>query len=1183
MPERKKKSEISVADSAAPKLTVYSGIANYYWTSSLFNEVYLQNDVPGRYSEKWENLEAEGFSSFCNGFLDLCIDLKDIDSSRWSEAETVNKWIKRVMALLGWHDKCRSANQDPYGEEISFTILENGKKKCLRPDLLYVDEPKEVNYIAKTDNAEKKLIEARQFVLVPLEAKYWNRLEEYRQGKPEAKGKIEVSKLDDLDSLDPDAQCIRYQQILNKDFGILTDGKTWRLLHRELSNDSVRRCYQFNLGALREHVENGVSDQGRRAIFFEAAKYFYHFFSKDALCSRNGEEVFVNEILQYSRKYVDKVEQDLKKRFIQAMNYACNGYKRSVEQAKGVVNKELVRSVAESQLFNILFIKYCEARHVLPIRAQDYKPLSLTKIIDAHDNGAYDPERDLSTNEKYLARTFQHDFKYENDGNELYDRLIRLTKIVHDGTRPQDDFGFEIAGFRESVFTDAEWKFVKTHKLTNQEMSDIIFQLGYAESDIRGKSYQQIPYNYFSPRQLGSIYESFLEFRLDTATEEMFFFKDQWLPKRKLKEGTNTNKLPHVKKGGLFFTPDNEERKATGSYYTPDYVVQYIVSRTLDPILEEASSKQLLQVQLCDPAMGSGHFLSAAVNYLAQKYLEARAKESDTKEGLIDAKRKVLSSCIYGVDINSRAVKLAKLSLWLETASIGQKLDSLDTQLRCADSVTDEFKWKKEFEKPFGNGGFDVVVGNPPYRKERESKELLAKIKESTYGELYYEGKMDLWYFFLHRAIDISRSGGLISFIVPTYWLKSTGSEKLIEHIKKDAVFVEAVDFWKNKIFEDVSGQHMVFVLKHTSKEAEVLFKKYVEKDLSAEEIATALTGEKSSSVITLSVPSANIYTEDSKIDFESEQYRDLLDHMKSDAFELEDSQKVFEVSQGIVEAPDRISKEMAEDNRKPELADKGVFVVHRDEIKGLDFNKEEEKFVRPYLRAQDVERFGFDYNKWYVFYIGNKENKLIKANKKAYPSIVKHLDKFDGLITSSNGPYGIHRTREERYFTGEKLLCPNMFDRPVFAYCEPEYYVNFAFNVVVRHKDYSLKYLLGILNSTLGAFWFDRNGKKRGVNNDVGVAVMRKFPVKRLSLSTESGKKRHEEIIELVDKISDLKSELKGNSSKKQALEKKIAELEGDLDSAVFKLYGFSKEQIARVKQAVEATAKTDEESEAA
>ncbi|MBU1297612.1 MAG: Eco57I restriction-modification methylase domain-containing protein [Bacteroidetes bacterium] len=614
-----------------------------------------------------------------------------------------------------------------------------------------------------------------------------------------------------------------------------------------------------------------------------------------------------------------------------------------------------------------------------------------------------------------------------------------------------------------------------------------------------------------------------------------------------------------------------------------------------------------------DIACGSGSFLievyTQLLDYHTKYYLDhpEQAKKGDieTREGKtvlsLKKRQEILTNNIYGVDIDFQATEVTQLSLYLKLLEdvtmndafqyslLKEKiLPDLRNNIVCGNSLigTDILEGKlfdseeerklnpmnfeDAFPKVMQKGGFDAVVGNPPYRKERDSIEFIADLKRSKFGKQYYEGKMNLWYFFLHRAIELTKKGGFISFIVSSYWLKGSGARKLIQHVKAECSFVDTVEFTKNKIFDKVSGQHMIFTVIRDKKNQKVKCQRFTSEGLHPNEIARVLTEKSAKQSQVYSVDEVQFYTIDGKINFGLGSYLYILSHLEKSSFQLENGSGSFEVSQGIVEAPDSISRAVAEYANQPELAGEGVFVLSKREIKKIRFNEREKLFIKRYLHAADVSRYHWQFSGYFVFYIGNKENKQIDRARWLYPNISRHLDRYKGFITSSNRPYGIHRTRESRFFASEKLLCPNMFDRPNFAYCVDEYYVNFAFNVIISGQtSYSLKYLLGLLNSKLGAFWFNINGKKRGINNDVGVAVMRQFPVHRINFSNLAEIDWHDNIVNLVEQM--LSAKQRAAAAKTDAeinkLELQIDSLDRKIDEAVYELYGLTEEEIRTVE----------------
>ena len=732
---------------------------NPYWSSSLFNEVYLKKDFPVEYKDQWENTNIGSLYDFINGFENLVKEKEHENFTKWSEPDTITNWIRPVMTLLGW-ENFKKPNENYAIDNEYFSVDEGGKKKGYKPDLMYFDSPAHKKRLQESSD---KLEAARNNKFGPkmvLEAKYWDRLEEYKKGsKPRNKDTIndETTK-----SLPPEEQTLKYQEFLNLEFGILTDGKTWKLLHKDYSKDSsVQRCFEFDLGNLM-FLAKKVDRYNVREEFEENAKYFYFMFSKEAHQKEENKNSIVQNLLHYSTKYAADIEDKLKAKFVKCMGLMCNAFKNISPQA----DNDLIRSVSESHIFNMLFIKSCEVRRILPTQSPNYKAISLTEVVEVLDQISYDPRMEFSEFEDDIKGKLNP--KVSHDTFEVYDRFINLYGTVHKGTSKENNYGFEIQGFKESIFSKEEWDFARKNKICNERMLRILFELNYVESQIKGREYQQVPYSYFTPRQLGSIYESFLDFKLKEALADMIFHENEWkeanLGSRKVLE-MNISKEYQVKKGDLYFDSDDIDRKMTGSYYTPDYVVNYIIEASIAPLLEKVkNAKQILELKICDPAMGSGHFLSGVLNYLTKVYREKLSDElmDDLSESFAQSARKVLDSCIFGADLNPRAVKLAKMSLWLSTAETSLKLENLDDQLKNFDSL--RANWNKQYPVIFKNGGFDCTVGNPPWGAK------LTNDERDSLSEVYPEvsvGCTNTFKFFSSASFNILRKGGIFGFIIP--------------------------------------------------------------------------------------------------------------------------------------------------------------------------------------------------------------------------------------------------------------------------------------------------------------------------------------------------------------------------------------------------------------------------------
>ena len=296
-------------------------------------------------------------------------------------------------------------------------------------------------------------------------------------------------------------------------------------------------------------------------------------------------------------------------------------------------------------------------------------------------------------------------------------------------------------------------------------------------------------------------------------------------------------------------------RKHDGAFYTPKFITRYIVSQTLGATLRErfelvrqkhaeksqgtakaaledpaaydleklnkpqrdslrqffeAWQAELETIKIVDPACGSGAFLIEAFDQMLLQYqtCNERLEELRGSRTLFDPDRTILEKNLYGVDLNEEAIEICRLSLWIKTAQPGKVLTSLDHNVRCGNSLIADknvhdraFEWQAVFPEVFGAGGFDVVIGNPPYVRQ----ELLSAIK--PYLEKHYQsfhGMADLYVYFYELGLNLLKPGGRLSFIVTNKWLKAGYAEALRKVFAEQAWMESVVDFGHAKqIFED--------------------------------------------------------------------------------------------------------------------------------------------------------------------------------------------------------------------------------------------------------------------------------------------------------------------------------------------------------------------------------------------
>lgn len=300
-------------------------------------------------------------------------------------------------------------------------------------------------------------------------------------------------------------------------------------------------------------------------------------------------------------------------------------------------------------------------------------------------------------------------------------------------------------------------------------------------------------------------------------------------------------------------------RKRDGVVYTPDYVARFIVDQTLgthckeiftqilgqyaakgakddDDAIAWKSAKaerqawadyrdRLTALRIVDPACGSGVFLIMAFDYLKAELGQVNTKLAELSGtgmagDLLDPDSEILTHNLFGVDVNSESVEIAKLSLWIKTARRGKVLDSLDANLRVGDSLIEDssfayrshgFEWKAAFPNIVAAGGFDVVLGNPPYVR----MELIKPMK--PWLEKRYEvvsDRADLYAYFFERGIKLLKPGGRLGFISSSTFFKTGSGAPLRDFLRTKATLETVVDFGDHQIFEGVTTYPAILTMK---------------------------------------------------------------------------------------------------------------------------------------------------------------------------------------------------------------------------------------------------------------------------------------------------------------------------------------------------------------------------------
>ncbi|EHV4760444.1 Eco57I restriction-modification methylase domain-containing protein [Campylobacter coli] len=460
------------------------------------------------------------------------------------------------------------------------------------------------------------------------------------------------------------------------------------------------------------------------------------------------------------------------------------------------------------------------------------------------------------------------------------------------------------------------------------------------------------------------------------------------------------------------------------------------------------------------------------------------------------------------------------------------------------------FEWRFEFPEILDDDGnfkgFDLIIGNPPYIKEAENKELFTNTKKLR----TYQGKMDIWYHFVGRGFDILKNNGYLAFIATNNWVTNSGAKKLRNIVLEESQILSLVDFSSFMVFDSASIQTMIMQFQKTKppKNYEFHFAKITTQTPIYEDVINLLKNEKTQNNEILKINLTPKKFIDKTLNFTKSDYEELFNKIqKYGKFYLEEK----EVANGIHPHYDFINNRINSNHNFAFKIGQGIFGLSEEEKEKLKLTKLENNLVKPYYDTQNFLKFFFKKNnhQWLIYTNSSFKN---PNSMDDYPNLKKHLDKFQNVITSDNKPYGLHRARDEKFFTGSPRIVAlrKCVGEPKFSYVDFDCYVSATF-YVIKTQRINVKYLTAILNSKLIAFWLKHKGKMQGNNYQIDKEPLLNIPI----VDTNSkNKKLADELINLVDEI------LKAKEQDKNA---NTQELENKINSLVYKLYNLTEDEI--------------------
>ncbi|RXJ52633.1 Eco57I restriction-modification methylase domain-containing protein [Gelidibacter gilvus] len=649
---------------------------------------------------------------------------------------------------------------------------------------------------------------------------------------------------------------------------------------------------------------------------------------------------------------------------------------------------------------------------------------------------------------------------------------------------------------------------------------------GYLNTGFKGKQYNVFPYNggLFKPDEV-----------LDTIQidDDLLYKHSYQLSEYDFESEVDVNILGHIFENSLneldeitaqlegkTINKADTKRKKDGVFYTPKYITKYIVENTIGKLCEEKKvelditdeayqpAKQrsrkrldnlslykdwLLQLTICDPACGSGAFLNQALDFLINEHRyidELSAKYNKDAFVLSDVENSILENNLFGVDLNEESVQIAKLSLWLRTAQPNRKLNDLSDNIKCGNSLIDDvsvagdsaFNWQEEFPHIFEKGGFDVVIGNPPYVFARDN---FSQEEKDLYVKKYLSAKYQIntYLLFIEKTVQILKKNGVYGLIIPNAWMMVYSGEGLRKYLLDTCNLYQIINL-EGYSFESASVETVILL---ANKE------------------------------IVKSKNSLEIYLNNGT-EFYLSHIKNQVDFKYNDGFEFKvflDDETEFINSKVISETIPLDDLVEIKAGLQAYEKNKGEPKQTAEDVKNrpYDYSFKFDENTHEYLEGKDVGRY---YTNWSGTYLRYGENL-------AAPRTFNLFEGEKIIVREITGKYPkcIVSTYSDKLY---------LYNRSNIGIVEKE------------NSDISLKYILSLLNSSLLSYYFMKNTAKsvRKLFPKIILNDLRKFPIKKINFSAQ------QPFIEKAERMLSLNKDLQETSQKLiRTLQRKFEELD--------------------------------------
>ncbi len=580
-----------------------------------------------------------------------------------------------------------------------------------------------------------------------------------------------------------------------------------------------------------------------------------------------------------------------------------------------------------------------------------------------------------------------------------------------------------------------------------------------------------------------------------------------------------------------------EVRKAGGVFYTPEYIVEYIVKQTVGELIENKIPEEISKIKILDPSCGSGSFLLGAYQYLLDYHLmfynnnksKLSKKENPLRpDGLLTSqeKKRILLNNIFGVDIDAQAVEVTKLSLLLKAlegeteASIQTSLQlfnervlpTIDNNIQCGNSLVSPdfyteqlfltpkeerqinvFDWKTSFPEVFKQNGFDCIIGNPPYilLQILEKKEIF-NYTAKKYNSAHY--KIDTYQLFIENSVNLLKPDGYLAYITPNTFLKNIHSEPLRKFIMENTVIKEFLLFYYG-VFDQASVDVCISLVKRSKvngknlikvKEAREIFKPILKREI--EQIS---------------------FNSNNRLTFN---------------ISIDSSEK--ELINKITKSTNPLSKYCS-----------AYFGIQtRDRKKYVSTSKLNENY-QPIIDGGNIDRYILKPAKEFVLFI----------------------------------PEAIKSGGNEKIYLQDRLCTRQIGNYPLVTFVEGgTFALNTIYNIYKTNEATDLKFILGIINSkTINYYWQKTNYDEKKTFPKIKKEAILNIPIPALDFSNKTDTAQYEQLIRLVDTILDLHKRVQKAKlqNEKDQLKRRIDFTDNEIDNLVYSLFKLTDNEIQIIK----------------